>query len=144
MARRWKLPRLPPAETLARRWVERLRGAERLRQVEHRRRAERRRRRVPRRRAVRRMAEAAVQALLARPLAAAPARARPRAVAAPARAAAAKPAEIARGEACASLLPEKLPRVVLEVAEHLLQVVVQGFVHDERAHGAFAGLYPVD
>jgi hypothetical protein len=28
-----------------------------------------------------------------------------------------------------SLLPEKLPRVVLQVTQHLLQIVVERFVH---------------
>ena len=35
----------------------------------------------------------------------------------------------ARAERSGSLLPEKLPWVVFEVAQHFLQVVVQGFVH---------------
>ena len=40
----------------------------------------------------------------------------------------------------ALLAPEELPRVVLQVAQHFLEVVVERLVHDQRSHGAFAAL----
>jgi hypothetical protein len=43
-----------------------------------------------------------------------------------------------------SLLPEKLPGIVLQVSQHLLQIVVQRFIHDQGAHGAFARLHARD
>ena len=47
-------------------------------------------------------------------------------------------AELRAGVQRTSLAPEKFPRIVLQVAKHLLDVVINFFIHDERADRAFA------